>query len=193
MRSLIRWPPQRWLCGLIALGVWLLLPRLSTTFVSTREGSTWVMIVCFIIAVAFAVWGFPSWSSIVALIWLALSSPLDRIVMSADFQMLLWLLFTAGSIVVFSRYRGAPALLLIIGSLGFTVIFGLHAFSIYTQAMALDDFAWSHWSFECLARIAAAATLCFPLGLTLFARNRAAASNQAMQPTAGRRTGLTFR
>ena len=97
----------------------------------------------------------------------------ENIVLSPSVQMVLSLLFVLGSVLLLRRRCGAPALLLLIGSAGWTVFWALDVFSDYTWSKEpgpLDGCLYRHWSLCTLHFIGAVATLCLPIGFLWFAR-----------------------
>jgi hypothetical protein len=185
-----RWQFARGLYGLAALIVYaagfLLIVMWARD--SSRDVYLWAIIIWDVAVILLALRGWPSWPSIAALLLSALNSwrDADEILVSTKFHALLWLCIAALLFRRFYAKRSAPVLLLLIGSVGCFVIFGLHAFGSYTQEVILDGMGWTHSTFAWLDSAASVATICLPLGLFLFIREWRASPNPALQPTADR-------
>jgi len=183
----------RWLYGVIALAVSvcasLLLLALSRSSFS-RETNAWVVAVWYTVAIPIALRGFPSWTSIMILFFLALFLyHWPDTVISPQFQTVGWLVLTAGSIMLLRRAAGVSAVLLLIGSVGGVVMSALYAFGRFTlDYMVLDGPAWAHWSFEALADAAGVAVICFPIGLVWLSLQyvRPHLTNRSSQPLPGK-------
>jgi hypothetical protein len=96
----------------------------------------------------------------------------ENIVLAPRVQMLLSLLIVIGSVLLIRRRCEAPALLLLIGSSGWTVFWALDVFSDYTWSKEigpLDGCLYRHWSLCVLHFVGAIATLCLPIGFLWFA------------------------
>lgn len=91
----------------------------------------------------------------------------ENIVLSPRVQMLSSLSFVFGSVLLLRRCAEAPTLLLLIGSLCWTVFWSLDVFSDYTWSKepgALDGCLYRHWSLCVLHFVGAIGTVCLPIG-----------------------------
>jgi hypothetical protein len=109
-----------------------------------------------------------------------------NIVFFPQTQALLSFVLAVGAIILFRRVRRWPALLILIGALGFFIMHLSNAISAYTitgdSSFSPSVLRW--WGV--LDNLAGVATVLLPLGLLAFALLPPKASNQAMQRPAPR-------
>jgi hypothetical protein len=87
-------------------------------------------------------------------------------------QVLLSFVLAVGATVLFRKVRGWPALLILIGSVGYFVMNANNAFFMYAITyhwIRLGSPVWRHWSINFLDNAAGVATVCLPIGLLAFA------------------------
>ncbi len=114
----------------------------------------------------------------------------ENIVLAPRMQLTLSLFLVVAAILLFRKRRGAPALLLVIGSAGWFVFWALNAFSKYTfsnEPGTLDGCIFRHWSLCVLEWAGVIATLCFPIG---FFWVRASSDPQHLTPMKGVKCGV---
>src|SRR5262252_1780694 len=91
-----------------------------------------------------------------------------NLVLSPQAQLVSSGLFLVASILFIRKSSGAPAVLLVIGSIGWLVFWLLNAFPSYTyatHATPLDGCVYRHWALCVAEHVGVLATLCFPIGL----------------------------
>ena len=96
----------------------------------------------------------------------------ENVVLAPRVQMLLSLLIVIGAVLLIRRHCDTPALLLLVGSVGWTVFWALDVFSDYTWSKEpgpLDGCLYRHWSLCVLHFISTIATVCLPIGFLWFA------------------------
>jgi hypothetical protein len=85
-------------------------------------------------------------------------------------QVLLSFVLAVGATVLFRKVRGWPALLILIGSVGYFVMNAINAFFMYAiDWIPSGSSVWRHWSINLLDNAAGVATVCLPIGLLAFA------------------------
>ena len=101
-------------------------------------------------------------------------------------QALLSLVLVVGATILFRRVGRWPALLILIGSAGYFIMHVSNAVLAYTVSdSSSPSSALLRW-WSLLDNVAGVATVCLPIGLLAFALMAHNASNQTLQPTAGR-------
>ena len=96
----------------------------------------------------------------------------ENVVLAPRVQMLLSLLIVIGSVLLIRQRCDTSALLLLVGSAGWTVFWALDVFSDYTWSKEpgpLDGCLYRHWSLCVLHFVSAIATVCLPIGFLWFA------------------------
>jgi hypothetical protein len=103
-------------------------------------------------------------------------------------QLALSLVVSVASIIMLRRVGGWPAILLVVGSVGYLLVTAQNTLFMYDYSyhwISLPAF-WEHWSMLLFFRISGLASLCFPVGFLWFSLRLTRASNKAMQRTAPR-------
>jgi hypothetical protein len=88
----------------------------------------------------------------------------------AEPQTVLSLLVAVGSLLVYRRFKDAPTILLLVGSIAQFIVFAGSAFTSHAVTQEWISPAssfWPCWNF--VHWVAAVATLCFPLGFLWYA------------------------
>ena len=85
---------------------------------------------------------------------------------------IVWLLVAIGSILLFRKVRGWPAVLLVVGSAAYFVMELDNVIFMYAMTyewIPLNARFWQHWGFYVWDNTLGVATLCFPIGFLSFA------------------------
>ena len=94
------------------------------------------------------------------------------LVMSRQIQALLSLVLLLGAFMLYRRFRRWPALLILVGAIGFVILRVGNIVLVYTFPSGSSPSAAIVWGWSVLDAVAAAATVFLPIGLLAFSIHR---------------------